>query len=1501
MANVLGSPARSRQNAFLDRYVQQISPEKPKLTEMSSSRINSSNNLLSQLTSAAKNKISTDKANHSQPSFGKNSPFLAGGTMAEKKDKPAFDTESLSREEKGYYEFLCRVGEVKRWIEEVIQETLPSELDICVGDSLRDGVYLAQVTQRINSDLAPTVYPAGDRLQFKHTQNINAFFSLVEHVGLPSSFRFELQDLYNKKSLPQVFETIYILITLINKKWPTKTPSLQALSGKLSFTKDELRKCQRMWPRIRDFKSLSISPIASPVVNKAKSLTNDSLINDFGTFNGSEEDGAIQKSIATPTRNSNGSVLQPVVLPPPLENESISSNIYSPEKNDNDLNSPVRPTFKPKNEYFTSTTSHLEYSPLKNTSLSYYSPSISKYLTYDTDFYMRRSQARQNDLEYYNSFNYGPVEYSPKRKQKMTENEFLESIVGIQGVCRAVNIRFNFHIQRNLLKLFGREVIVLQANIRGQLLRRRADVTSILKFKKIKIPELFSIQALFRAYLHRKKLDHLRIKYLRQQDQVDCLQGFSRGFIVRRKTNWQLSSIRQSDVPLRKFQALLNGVISRSNIHSGSASLSNDLTPIKRLQAICRANLIRQHQHMIFNSFVFEVSTQRIDFQTICRAVSVRVALKDSILSLNGYDSVVEKISAHIKGWQKRKCIQYFLRKNVVDFLSVSLLQASIRGVLVRFTLDIVDDFIEYNYLIEFQARLRGHFNRSKLRERSAMFVRNSRSIVMIQSKIRMFLQRVAFFELMQLPNPTLTSVRRFAHLLNNVGTIEEVQDKLEGFQTQLDAENIKKERLEKEIGQQIDLAEVLRKHGLTEESPAIINKLTVPKNSLPTFQKLFYLLQVDPTYWKIMHSRDPAFVENNAYCCFTTMNQKMAERERTYFIRLVVEIMQCEMAEAATVDEFLANDNQLWRRFLRLFLRREFPELFDLFVPLLDFIADSGISFESDPYVIYKLIYNREPMSRSLAIEDYKTKCKFIENLRSIWHSVEIVAELFTRKTSEFPSELRFLATKIFSSAADKNAGEDDALKAISAVLLNCMVFEYLENRAYYGYEEKDTHHYEEKLHTIIDALSTVFCLHNFSGYCDPLNQYASEMNSQIKVLLLNMFLDPEYEKDGDRLIYHDMVSKAPRLEIFSDKVLKIGSKFQECLSCFPDDDAIHDILGKRIESSLIPKSGRVVLELLATSHRFLVCDDRTRKLYDQVKRAFIYMMQVEDINSNLYDLTVSCVLDSDEPAFRRLIDNNIKIKNDPIIRHLDNPPYFSLKNSTLKRIHELENMEVLNPANNKLQNFLNDIANTIKNPHYAIDYVSEELEVTHKTQLAVTKINQDLEFALAHLKKSNNDSVKAIQNTNRYLPAHKGPLSNLKGAYKKAYNKSGFEMNGLKLKWTTRQLYEKGVVTYIEGEKLAEQKVKVFGSSGPKFPDIIFKISTADGSKFGIQLLDKRKGPEKRQSDYVDSFNFKDLLNTQAGSKVDTWHLLNGKVTLKTSELLKLVVVTFLKSESI
>lgn len=81
------------------------------------------------------------------------------------------------------YEYLCHIGEAKEWIEECLDEEIPSIIKL--EEALRDGVILAKLTKRFSPHLVPRIFQS-PKLQYRHTDNINYFFNFLDEVGMPN-------------------------------------------------------------------------------------------------------------------------------------------------------------------------------------------------------------------------------------------------------------------------------------------------------------------------------------------------------------------------------------------------------------------------------------------------------------------------------------------------------------------------------------------------------------------------------------------------------------------------------------------------------------------------------------------------------------------------------------------------------------------------------------------------------------------------------------------------------------------------------------------------------------------------------------------------------------------------------------------------------------------------------------------------------------------------------------------------------------------------------------------------------------------------------------------------------------------------------------------------------------------------------------------------------------------------------------------------------------------
>jgi len=72
-----------------------------------------------------------------------------------------------------------------RWMESCLGEEIPPIVQL--EECLRNGVILARLARVFEPDLVPRIFEA-EKLQFRHSDNINRFFRFVAQCGLPDVY-----------------------------------------------------------------------------------------------------------------------------------------------------------------------------------------------------------------------------------------------------------------------------------------------------------------------------------------------------------------------------------------------------------------------------------------------------------------------------------------------------------------------------------------------------------------------------------------------------------------------------------------------------------------------------------------------------------------------------------------------------------------------------------------------------------------------------------------------------------------------------------------------------------------------------------------------------------------------------------------------------------------------------------------------------------------------------------------------------------------------------------------------------------------------------------------------------------------------------------------------------------------------------------------------------------------------------------------------------------------
>ena len=129
---------------------------------------------------------------------------------------------------------MCRARE---WLDSVLSEAYGHDENPSVSSfeqSLRNGIALARLARRLGGRECQGPIFNADKLQYRHTDNIDIFFTFVKSVGLPEIFRFETNDLYNAKNLPKVIYCLHALALVLDQQGIAER--MQNLYGKVDFS-----------------------------------------------------------------------------------------------------------------------------------------------------------------------------------------------------------------------------------------------------------------------------------------------------------------------------------------------------------------------------------------------------------------------------------------------------------------------------------------------------------------------------------------------------------------------------------------------------------------------------------------------------------------------------------------------------------------------------------------------------------------------------------------------------------------------------------------------------------------------------------------------------------------------------------------------------------------------------------------------------------------------------------------------------------------------------------------------------------------------------------------------------------------------------------------------------------------------------------------------------------------------------------------------------------------
>lgn len=104
---------------------------------------------------------------------------------------------------------------MQEWIESIIGAKFPAGQTY--EDVLKDGQVLCALINKIKPGSVPKVNSSGG--QFKMMENINNFQKGIQAYGVPDQDVFQTVDLYEKKDISQVTNTLFALGRAVSLKF----------------------------------------------------------------------------------------------------------------------------------------------------------------------------------------------------------------------------------------------------------------------------------------------------------------------------------------------------------------------------------------------------------------------------------------------------------------------------------------------------------------------------------------------------------------------------------------------------------------------------------------------------------------------------------------------------------------------------------------------------------------------------------------------------------------------------------------------------------------------------------------------------------------------------------------------------------------------------------------------------------------------------------------------------------------------------------------------------------------------------------------------------------------------------------------------------------------------------------------------------------------------------------------------------------------------------------
>ncbi|KAL1922094.1 uncharacterized protein VTP21DRAFT_10736 [Calcarisporiella thermophila] len=474
------------------------------------------------------------------------------------------------------YEYLCHIGEAKDWIEACLEEEIAPIVEL--EEALRNGIILAKLARWFAPPCVRRIFLA-PKLQYRHSDNINAFLEAIKKLELPSYFWFELTDLYEKKNVPKVIYCIHALSYLLSRRG--LAPCVKNLVGQLEFadeviqaTQEGLQKHGDALPSFRNISSALSHELREPILEDIVDIYEEpepTEEEDFDLYWANHKDDIIrcQRLIRTWIARQaflDRQFLHRQLIPFIIAVQAQSRGVLA------------RRAFRRRlHELF------------------------------DIETFVVKMQAR--------------IRGKLAREALRHRLEGLYSLerIAVKLQSRARGALARQELNRKLRVLFHSDEVVvnMQARIRGMLVRR--EFSRKLRGLIHSEPDIINLQARIRGLLARKNFAKHLYGLFHVEPTVVKMQACARGVLVRREFGRRLHGLFDTETVIMHIQARARGALARREFGRKLRGLFHAEPCIIKLQARARGVLARRSFALQRDHFAADVA-KIVKIQSLYRA-----------------------------------------------------------------------------------------------------------------------------------------------------------------------------------------------------------------------------------------------------------------------------------------------------------------------------------------------------------------------------------------------------------------------------------------------------------------------------------------------------------------------------------------------------------------------------------------------------------------------------------------------------------------------------------------------------------------------------------------------------------------------------------------------------------------------------------------------------------------------------------------------------------------